>query len=118
MTLTGFPPGTVYEITGITQSNPGVVTLLSVTKANSFPIAVGQTVTISKVVGMTQINDLRFIVGGFDPDAKTFNLIDLYYRPFSTIQFSPYISGGELNIISYSATATQPPGLMYNNQAS
>lgn len=116
MTQVGFPPGTIYAITGITRARPGVVTLASVADQNAFPVALGQTVTISKVLGMIQINDLRFLVGGFDPDAKTFNLIDLYYNTFDTSSFSVYTGGGQINIISYAATATQPDGLMYNNQ--
>ena len=53
--LVGFPLGTVYQITNISRSKPGVVTLASVADPNSFAVALGQTVTISKVVGMNQV---------------------------------------------------------------
>lgn len=108
----GFPLATLYQITNISNSFPGVVTLSAVTGPTSLAVALGQTVTISKVVGMNQINDLRFIVANLDTNAMTFELYDLYYKPFSTTNFIPYISGGEMNIISFPPTATNPPGLM------
>lgn len=114
--LVGFPLGTVYQITNISRSKPGVVTLASVADPNSFAVALGQTVTISKVVGMNQVNDNRYIVGNFDPVAQTFSLFNLSYLPVDTSSFTPYVSGGEINIISYPPTAGNPPGLMYNNQ--
>ncbi len=114
--LVGFPLGTIYRITNISQDLPGVVTLSSVADPNSFAVAVGQTVTISKVVGMYQVNGQRVIVGGFDPDAMTFQMYTIRGEGFDTSSFSPYISGGEINIISYAPPAGQPPGLMYNNQ--
>lgn len=114
--LVGFPLGTLYDITNISQSSPGVVTLLDVALPNSFAVALGQTVTISKVIGMEQVNDNRYIVAGFDPIAKTFLLYDLQFRPVDTTGYQPYIGGGEINIVSYPPPAGQPPGLMYNNQ--
>lgn len=114
--LIGFPLGTVYEITDITQSMPGVVTLSSVALPNSFAVAQGQTVTISKVTGMNQINDQRFIVANLDTDAFTFELYSLTYTPVDTSSYSNYIRGGNMNIISYPPPAGQPPGLMFNNQ--
>lgn len=114
--LVGFPLGTVYDITNITQAVPGVVTLSSVADANSFAVANGQTVTISNVKGMIQINDGRYIVGNLDTNAQTFQLYTIRGFPFDTSGFTPYISGGQINIISYVPGAGQPPGLMYNNQ--
>lgn len=114
--LVGFPLGTIYEIISISQSFPGVVTLSDVALPNSFAVAQGQTVTISKIVGMQQVKDNRYIVSNFDPIAKTFQLYDLQYRPVDTTSFQPYISGGEINIVSYPPTAGNPPGLMFNNQ--
>lgn len=115
--LVGFPLGTIYNITGITNANPGVVTLSTVADANSFAVANGQTVTISKVVGMHQINDMRCVIGNFDVDAKTFQMNTIDGFPLDTSQgYSNYISGGQINIISYAPPAGQPPGLMYNNQ--
>lgn len=111
--LIGFPLGTIYNITAISN---GVVTLETVADANSFAVATGMTVTISKVVGMHQLNGNRFIVANLDTVAKTFVLNDIRYNPVDTSSFGAYISGGEINIISYDPPAGQPPGLMYNNQ--
>lgn len=114
--LIGFPLGTLYRITGISQGLPGVVTLASVADPNSFAVTAGQTVTISNVKGMYQVNGMRVIIGNFDADAMTFQMFDNQGFPIETSSFSPYISGGEINIISYVPPAGQPPGLMYNNQ--
>jgi hypothetical protein len=114
--LIGFPLGTVYLITNISQGFPGVVTLATVADPNSFAIANGQLVTISKVQGMFQINDNRYVIGSFDSEAQTFQLYTIQGFPVNTTNFTPYIAGGELNIISYVPPAGQPPGLMYNNQ--
>lgn len=114
--LVGFPLGTLYYVTNITQDLPGVVTLSSVADANSFAVANGQTVTVSKVSGMYQINGGRYIVGSLDTVAKTFKLYTIQGKPVDTSLFTPYVSGGEVNIISYVAEAGEPPGLMYNNQ--
>jgi hypothetical protein len=114
--LVGFPLATLYPITGISQSKPGVVTLASVTQANSFSVMQGQTVTISGVNGMIQVNNNRYIVANFDPIAQTFELYSLQFFPVDTSGYMPYVSGGEINIISYPPTAGEPPGLMYNNQ--
>lgn len=109
----GFPLGTVYRITDISRSFPGVVTLEDVALAYSFAVANGQTVTISKLRGMLEVNDNRYIVTNFNAIAKTFEMYDLKFNPVDTRNFVPYESGGQINIISYPGT---PPGLMYNNQ--
>lgn len=114
--LVGFPLGTIYQITNISQAMPGVVTLATVADPNSFAVTAGQTVTISKVKGMYQINDNRYVVGNFDPMAQTFQLYTNQGYPVDTTNFTAYIAGGEINIISYVPPAGQPPGLMYNNQ--
>lgn len=114
--LIGFPLGTVYQITNISNSNPGVVTLSSVADSNSFAVAAGQTVTISKVVGMYQVNGQRYVVGNFDPIGMTFEMYTNQGERADTSSFTPYISGGEINIVSYVPPAGQPPGLMFNNQ--
>ncbi len=114
--LVGFPLGTVYQITGITTALPGVVTLSSVADPNSFAIADGQTVTVSKVQGMGQVNGNRYVIGGFDAMAQTFQLYTNKGFPVDTSGFTPYVAGGEINIISYVPPPGQPAGLMYNNQ--
>ena len=114
--VVGFPLGTVYRITDITQDVPGQVTLATVADPNSFAVANGMTVTISKVQGMYQVNDERYVIGSFDSMAQTFRLYTNRGFPVDTSGFTPYIAGGEINIISYVPPAGQPPGLMYNNQ--
>ena len=116
LSAVGFPPGTLYFITGITRDVPVTVTVSSVAEAYSFPIVDGQTVTVSKVVGMHQLNGNRYLVANLDVVAKTFNLYTIQYKPVDTTNFTPYVSGGEINIISYEPPAGQPAGLMYNNQ--
>lgn len=116
ISATGFPPGTIYSITAITQASPGVVTLNSDALPYSFPIQNGMTVTISGVRGMWQLNDNRYIISNFNSGAMTFELRDLYFIPVDTSGLPAYVSGGQINIISYPATAGNPPGLMYNNQ--
>lgn len=115
--LIGFPLGTIYNITGISNSSPGVVTLASVADPNSFAVTNGMTVTFSNIKGMFQLNGTRCIVVNFDSNAQTFQMYDIEGNPISTTNFTPYISGGEINIISYvPPVGNQPPGLMYNNQ--
>jgi len=114
--LVGYPLGTVYNITNISKDKPARVTLSSVANPNSFAVTDGQTITISNVKGMYQINKGRFIVGGLDTDTMTFQLYDLLYDPVDTTSFSDYISGGQIDIVSYVPSAGQPSGLMFNNQ--
>jgi len=110
--IQGFPLKTVYNITNITQSKPGTVTLESVEDLNTYAVALGQTITITNTNGMRQLNDKRFIVGNFDADAMTFDLYDLSFNPVDTSLYQPYISSGQIDIVSFPATATEPPGLM------
>ena len=114
--VVGFPLGTIYPITNISQGMPGVVTLSSVALPNSFAVSIGMTITISGVQGMYQVNDKRYIVASLNTEAQTFKLYNLYFLPVDTTGFSPYISGGQINIVSYPPPAGEPPGLMYNNQ--
>jgi hypothetical protein len=125
---TGFPPGTIYRITNITQARPGVVTLESTNLSGSFFIVNGMIVTITGVLGMFQLNKQRFNVANVNTNANTFELYDLQYFPVDTTSLNAYVSGGEINIISYPSTSAVvgfngqvttpyiPPGLMYNTQ--
>lgn len=94
---------TQYTITGITNANPGVVTVTSLSPTNTLTLVNGMTVTISNVVGMTQLNQQRFIVAGIT--GSTFKLYDLFGNPVDTTAFGTYVSGGIVNEISYPATA-------------
>lgn len=112
----GFPPETVYQVTGITQGFPGIVTVSSVAEPNAFFLVNGMTITFSKVRGMYEVNRNRYIIGSLDTDAKTFALYTIQGNPVDTSLFNSYVGDGEINIISYPALAGQPPGLMYNTQ--
>ncbi len=65
---------------------------------------------------MNQVNRQRFIVANLDTEAKTFDLYNVQFEPVDTTNYTPYMSGGEINIISYPPQAGSPPGLMYNTQ--
>lgn len=112
----GFPPGTIYVVTGITRALPGVVTVSSVAISGSFFLVNGMTFTFSGVQGMHQVNRERYLIGNLDTNALTFALYDIEGNPVDTSQFNVYTSGGEMNIISYPAQGDIPPGLMYNTQ--
>jgi hypothetical protein len=112
----GFPPSTIYRITGISNGFPGVVTVDSVAEPNAFFLVNGMTITFSKVQGMYEVNRNRYIIGSLDTDAKTFKLNTIQGDPVDTSLFNSYVAGGEINIISYPPLAGQPPGLMYNTQ--
>lgn len=112
----GFPPATVYQVTGISNAFPGVVTVSSVAESNAFFLSNGMTITFSKVQGMYEVNRNRYILGSLDTGAKTFTLYTIQGEPVDTSLFNSYVAGGEINIISYPAQAGQPPGLMYNTQ--
>jgi hypothetical protein len=115
ITSNGFTPvvlgadwqNTIYTITGISNANPGVVTVNPVNPTNSMVLVNGMTVTISGVKGMTGLNTNRFIVAGISgaTGSQTFNLYDLFGNPVNTTALGTYISGGELDVISYPPTA-------------
>ncbi len=113
---TGFPPETIYTITGITNAIPGVVSVSSVAETGAFYLVNGMTITISGVRGMYEVNRERYIIGSLDTNAMTFALYNLRGYPLDTRNFNAYVSDGQINIISYPAQAGQPPGLMYNTQ--
>lgn len=94
---------TIYTITNITNANPGVVTVTSVTPTNSMTLVNGMTVTISGVKGMQGVNTNRFIVAGIS--GTSFNLYDTFGNPVDTTALGTYTSGGELDVISYPPTA-------------
>lgn len=110
ITSAGFTPyvvggdwqNTQYVITAITKANPGVVTVSSVTPANSMTLVNGMTFTISGVVGMTNVNTNRYIVAGIS--GTSFNLYDTFGNPVDTTAFGTYVSGGIVNVISYPPT--------------
>jgi hypothetical protein len=84
-------------ITGITQANPGVVTSATHGFAN------GDTVVISGVVGMTQVNGKRFTVASVA--TNTFQLKDIDGANVNTTSYTAYSSGGIANRV-YTLTTT------------
>ena len=84
-------------ITGITQANPGVVTSASHGFSN------GDTVVISGVVGMTQVNGKRFTVASVA--TNTFALQDIDGANVNTTSYTAYSSGGIANRV-YTLTTT------------
>lgn len=121
---------TQYTITAVTKANPGVVTVAGISPTNTLTLVNGMTLTVSGVVGMTQLNTNRYVVAnltivGGGP-TYTFSLYDLFGNPVDTTGFGTYVSGGILNQISYPATAPtigsngqilaqgNPPGNQYD----
>ena len=84
-------------ITGITQANPGVVT------STAHGLSNGDTVVISGVVGMTQVNGKRFKVASVA--ANTFQLQDIDGNNVNTTSYTAYTSGGIANRV-YTLTTT------------
>lgn len=94
---------TLYTITGITNANPGVVTVSSSSPTNSMTLVNGMTFTISGVNGMSGLNTNRFVVAGIS--GTSFNLYDTFGNPVDTTALGTYTSGGQLDVISYPPTA-------------
>jgi hypothetical protein len=101
---------TIYTINSISNANPGVVTVATITPTNSMTLANGMTVTISGAQGMQGVNTNRFIVSnltivGGGP-TYTFTLYDVFGNPFNTTNLGTYTgTTGELDVISYPPTA-------------
>lgn len=77
--------GPAIAITDISQSSPGVLTT-----TGNFPV--GQLIEINGVVGMTELNQNRYIVLSSTPTTTTIDV--------NTTSFSEYISGGTGNEVS------------------
>jgi Ubiquitin-activating enzyme E1 FCCH domain len=79
-----------FTITGITQANPAVITATTT-------FAVGQTVEITNVAGMTQLNGNTYTVIANSGPTLSINV--------DSTSFSPYLSGGLVtslqNVINY-----------------
>jgi hypothetical protein len=80
------------SITGISQANPAVVTY-----SGSDNFTEGDTVRITGVVGMTQVNDLEFVVGTVNTGANTFQL-----RGINSTNYTAWSSGGTAAVVSVS----------------
>ena len=92
-------------ITGITQANPGVVT------ATAHGYSNGDTVVITGVVGMTQVNNKRFKVASVA--TNTFALQDVDGNNVNTTSYTAYTSGGIANRV-YTLTTTYLTADLFN----
>lgn len=81
---------TTKTITGVTQANPGVVT----SAAHGLPN--GTRVTITGVVGMTQLNGNQYLVA--NAATNTFTLTTLTGVAVDTTAFTAYSSGGTATV--------------------
>ena len=92
-------------ITGITQANPGVVT------ATAHGYDNGDTIVITGVVGMTQVNNKRFKVA--NKNTNDFQLQDIDGNNVNTTSFTAYTSGGIANRV-YTLTTTYLTADLFN----
>lgn len=94
------------SITAITKANPGVVTI------NSHGWNNGDEITISGVVGMTELNGRNFRV--INKTTNTFQLVDVYTGvTVDTSSYTAYVSGGLADRIFTLATTYQQEDLAY-----
>lgn len=82
----GFITNTAQNITGITQANPGVVTITAHGYSN------GDEIYISSVTGMTEVNSKTFLAANVT--ANTFELTDVDGNNVDTTSHTAYVSGG------------------------
>ena len=84
---------TVFEanktITAITKANPAVVT------SNAHGYSNGDEIKITSVVGMTEVNEKRFLVA--NKTTNTFELTDKDGTNINSTNFTTYTSGGVAN---------------------
>ena len=83
-------------ITGVTKASPGVIT------SSSHGYLTGDEITISGIVGMTELNSKTFLVVKID--ANTFSLTDKDGVAINTTNFTTYSSGGIANRVYEIAT--------------
>lgn len=96
----GYITETAQAITGITQANPGVVTI------NAHGYSNGDEVALSDIVGMTELNGRNFKVNNVT--ANTFELQDMDSVDFDTSGLTAYVSGGfAAKIYEVSTTITE-----------
>jgi hypothetical protein len=97
--------GTGVNITAITRANPGVFTLAN--DAKNKQLAEGDSIYISGVVGLTEVNNKYYIIDKFITNS-TMSLVD-YQTAIpvdSTSYVNPYISGGLVQAMSPTAVLT------------
>ena len=94
-------------VTGVTQANPAVVT------ATSHGYSNGNTVILSSVVGMTEINTDRYLVA--NQTTNTFELQKLDGTNLDSTSFTAYASGGVVNRV-YEIVTTITEAMLYEIQ--
>lgn len=87
---------TSQSITGITQADPGVVTIAS------HPYSNGDEIYIQGVVGMTAVNNKVFKVA--NTTTNTFELTDSAGTNVDTTSYTAYSSGGTSNLMFVEVT--------------
>jgi hypothetical protein len=86
-----------YAISGITQADPGVVTVTSTTSAGTpANITNGTRVQINYVVGMTEVNGQQYLAANVT--GTTFELTDLNGNNVDTSAFGAYSSAGYVSV--------------------
>jgi len=92
---TTFDGGAAVDISGITQADPGVVTV------SSWPSGLndGDNVYITSVSGMTEINNRIFTVDDATEGSKTFSLDSTGDADWDTSGYTAYTSGGTVQIV-------------------
>jgi hypothetical protein len=100
--LTGF--GATNSISGITKANPAVVTY---TGADN--VINGDTVYISGVVGMTEVNGNSYTVANLNTGANTFELQGINSTGYTTYTSGGTISKNEATITSAADPTTSAP---------
>jgi hypothetical protein len=91
-------PQTATTITGITQANPGVVTV-----HETHAYANGDAVLIESITGMTQLNNKYFTVANVT--THTFTLKDIDGNDIDTTNYTAWSSGGTVKKITASVPA-------------
>ena len=84
--------GANWDISNITQADPGVVTVTSVAGISN-----GNEIELRNVTGMTEVNGQRYLVAGIA--GATFQITDLDGTNVDTSGFTAYAGGGEVYLI-------------------
>jgi hypothetical protein len=87
-------------ITGITQADPAVITLSA-----PHTLEYGDEIYIDSVVGMTQLNDRRFLVLDA-PSSTTIEIMSTSRAPIDSTGYGAYVSGGSVRTAFVTAVAT------------
>lgn len=102
---------TTYNIAGITQANPGVLTVAT-------PYAVGDWFFITGVGGMTELNG-NYYVAGPGSTGSQLVLYDLSGNPVDTSAFPAWTSGGTVDriyTITSPFTSNEVFGIKYSQE--